>query len=146
MFFNGEIFFSKEFEENGFRKRTRPVLIPPSEYGVQCPSLNEVQPCQNPQCYVWDFDQWGSCMLDDPSEKCGTGQRNRQVYCTTHDKVIIAICDVNYLHSVVNTARGAIFFFLNRKTISITLSIETNNLKAKDDSTIFELSLKEENS
>lgn len=74
-------------EENGFRKRTRPVLIPPSEYGVQCPSLSEVQPCQNPQCYVWDFDQWGSCMLDDPSEKCGTGQRNRQVYCTTHDKV-----------------------------------------------------------
>jgi hypothetical protein len=79
--------FKLDFEENGFRKRVRPVLIPPSEYGVQCPSLSEVQPCQNPQCYVWDYDQWGSCMLDDPSEKCGTGQRNRQVYCTTHDKV-----------------------------------------------------------
>lgn len=79
----------EEFEENGFRKRTRPVLIPPSEYGVQCPSINEVQPCQNPQCYIWDYDQWGSCMLDDPSEKCGTGQRNRQVYCTTHEKEVV---------------------------------------------------------
>lgn len=76
-----------EYEEEGFRKRTRPVLVPPSEYGVQCPSVGEVQPCQNPQCYVWDYDQWGSCMLDDPGEKCGAGQRNRQVYCTTHEKV-----------------------------------------------------------
>lgn len=77
-----------DFVENGFRKRTLQVLIPPSENGVQCRSLDEVQPCQNPQCYIWDYDQWGSCMLDDPSDKCGTGQRNRQVYCTTHDKVI----------------------------------------------------------
>lgn len=80
-------FYFTDIERNGFRKRTRPVLIPPSEYGVQCPSLSEIQPCQNPQCYIWDYDQWGSCMLDDPSEKCGTGQRNRQVYCTTHEKV-----------------------------------------------------------
>lgn len=78
-----------EFEEIGFRKRTRIAIVPPSEYGVQCPSLNEVQPCQNPQCYVWDYDQWGSCTLDEPAEKCGPGQRNRQVYCTTHEKVNI---------------------------------------------------------
>lgn len=82
-------YFLLEFEEIGYRKKTRIVIVPPSEYGVQCPSLNEIQPCQNPQCYVWDYDQWGSCTLDEPTEKCGPGQRNRQVYCTTHEKVNI---------------------------------------------------------
>lgn len=100
------------------------MLIPPSEYGVQCPSLNEVQPCQNPQCYVWDFDQWGSCMLDDPSEKCGTGQRNRQVYCTTHDKVIIAICNVNYLYSWVDIPRVTNYPFKEQNLYSLRLKID----------------------
>jgi len=81
--------FLLEFEDIGYRKRTRIAIVPPSEYGVQCPSLNEVQPCQNPQCYVWDYEQWGSCTLDEPTEKCGPGQRNRQVYCTTHEKASI---------------------------------------------------------
>ncbi|XP_060848777.1 thrombospondin type-1 domain-containing protein 7A-like [Rhopalosiphum padi] len=79
----------EELENIGYRKRTRIANVPPSEYGVQCPSLEEVQPCQNPQCYVWDYGQWGSCTLDEPTEKCGPGQRSRQVYCTAHDKEVV---------------------------------------------------------
>ncbi|XP_039285521.1 LOW QUALITY PROTEIN: thrombospondin type-1 domain-containing protein 7A [Nilaparvata lugens] len=68
----------------GHRKRSRAVITPPSALGVECPSLTEVQPCPNPQCYKWTLEPWGSCVLDPGNLHCGTGTRTRNVFCTTH--------------------------------------------------------------
>ncbi|XP_075225413.1 thrombospondin type-1 domain-containing protein 7A-like [Lycorma delicatula] len=74
----------------GHRKRSRTVITPPSALGVECPSLTEVQPCPQPQCYKWTVEPWGSCILDVGNSKCGTGTRTRSVTCTTHQGEVVA--------------------------------------------------------
>lgn len=78
----------------GVRKRFRNVLVPPSDLGMECPNLSEVQPCIGTQCYIWNSGSWGSCQLDPGLTKCGSGRRTRQIFCITHRKVrfILQLC------------------------------------------------------
>ncbi|XP_073989358.1 thrombospondin type-1 domain-containing protein 7A-like isoform X3 [Rhodnius prolixus] len=68
----------------GERERRRTVLVAPSELGLGCPSLVEVQPCPHPRCYTWRTGPWSSCYLNAHQTKCGSGTRTRHVSCVTH--------------------------------------------------------------
>ncbi|XP_024081370.1 thrombospondin type-1 domain-containing protein 7A-like isoform X2 [Cimex lectularius] len=72
------------FPNRGERKRTRTVLVAPSDLGLGCPSLEEVQPCDIPRCYIWQTSPWSSCYLNSHQSKCGSGRRKRNVKCITH--------------------------------------------------------------
>ncbi|CAH0388371.1 unnamed protein product [Bemisia tabaci] len=68
----------------GFRRRSRPILVTPSEDGMECPSLEEIQPCPGPECSSWRAGPWGSCQLGPGHNGCGVGKKIRSVTCVSH--------------------------------------------------------------
>lgn len=67
----------------GFRERRRPIEVIASEKGLDCPSVKEVQPCDQSTCSTWQEGQWGPCELGPGLKHCGEGRRSRAVTCRT---------------------------------------------------------------
>ncbi|GLH10715.1 Uncharacterized protein GBIM_15621, partial [Gryllus bimaculatus] len=55
----------------------------PSEQGVPCQAVTEVQPCPQPACHRWSEGPWGPCELRPGVKRCGEGRRARAVTCRT---------------------------------------------------------------
>ncbi|XP_068083868.1 thrombospondin type-1 domain-containing protein 7B [Anabrus simplex] len=73
----------------GYRERRRTVEVLPSEQGLPCPSVKEVQPCPQPACHTWSEGSWGPCELDPGVKHCGEGRRSRGVSCRALYGVIV---------------------------------------------------------
>ncbi|XP_077599244.1 thrombospondin type-1 domain-containing protein 7A [Stigmatopora nigra] len=84
---------------NGYQTRTRKVIQFPTGGGVECPELEESQPCSPqreavPPCpgYTWKTTDWTECRVDmllsqqdrrkgNQTGLCGGGIQTREVYC-----------------------------------------------------------------
>ncbi|XP_064634127.1 thrombospondin type-1 domain-containing protein 7B-like isoform X2 [Lineus longissimus] len=76
----------------GQQTRTRKILQMPSNSGIGCPLLQDIQSCKNQsleRCprHEWHYSEWSSCRLMDPSHLCGPGTQVRAVYCTVEADV-----------------------------------------------------------
>ncbi|KAI4876748.1 hypothetical protein NFI96_007051 [Prochilodus magdalenae] len=83
----------------GTRTRTRQVQQLPAGGGLECPLLEDTQPCEPlgdsvPPCatYTWRTTEWGECRVDallsqqdrrrgNQTGLCGGGLQTREVYC-----------------------------------------------------------------
>uniref|UniRef100_A0A8D8QUS7 Thrombospondin type-1 domain-containing protein 7B n=1 Tax=Cacopsylla melanoneura TaxID=428564 RepID=A0A8D8QUS7_9HEMI len=81
---------SEPMPSKGFRRRSRQVIEAPSENGLECPATDEIQVCNNPECYHWYADVWSSCILDPGVGKCGNGVRSRKIMCKDHGGETVA--------------------------------------------------------
>nr|KAG5690489.1 hypothetical protein BaRGS_033329 [Batillaria attramentaria] len=67
--------------------RNRSVLRYPSQYSIgseDCAPAQDVKVCiKGENCfeYSWELSDWTSCMINDGSEACGTGHKERFAMC-----------------------------------------------------------------
>ncbi|XP_074652836.1 thrombospondin type-1 domain-containing protein 7B-like [Tubulanus polymorphus] len=82
-------------QSHGYKLRTRTVIVPYLNGGMDCPHLVEAKPCDYPLCFVWAKQEYGDCQLLEPNLKCGQGIRKRAIKCVHHEslkKAPSAVC------------------------------------------------------
>ncbi|EDV21864.1 uncharacterized protein TRIADDRAFT_59505 [Trichoplax adhaerens] len=69
---------------DSLRNRTRTVLRAPQYGGRPCPSLFQLEICQERLCHDirWHYTTWSQCLFRNLSKRCGQGFQSRKVYCS----------------------------------------------------------------
>lgn len=76
--------------QNFYSNRTREVISPPRNGGLDCPSVLEREVClctrnisfdAQPRRHTWKIEGWGPCRPLNISSQCGVGLRSRAVLC-----------------------------------------------------------------
>ncbi|XP_077563827.1 thrombospondin type-1 domain-containing protein 7A-like isoform X4 [Haemaphysalis longicornis] len=74
--------------EEGYRVRTRTILVPPSRGGEACPHTKEVESCDRAVLSHWEPQPWGPCKPLS-GRMCGDGIQERQARCVFFDGKVV---------------------------------------------------------
>lgn len=64
----------------GYKVRSRSILIEPLSNGKECPYLYEVDLCDRSQLVMWKYGEWSSCKIHS-HHTCGEGIQTRERQC-----------------------------------------------------------------
>ncbi|XP_067130629.1 thrombospondin type-1 domain-containing protein 7A-like isoform X2 [Centruroides vittatus] len=82
----------------GYKLRSRKILVEPTSNGKECPHLHEVDLCEKSQLVMWKYGEWGSCRLHS-QQTCGEGIQTRERQCikVNGSSAVEAMCILHLL-------------------------------------------------